>query len=346
MKRVGNLYENVVTKENIKRAIFEVYKSKSSKVKSKYKKYVDNADFYASKLMNNFHINGNYEVKIKVDSNSGKSRELQIPKFYPDQIIQHALTQITLPYIMKKITRECCCSIKERGTLYASKLVRKSLKKKKVKYYAQFDIKKYFPSIDREILLNQLKDIFKDQKIIDCYREIIFSVDSGLPIGNYTSQHLSNLYLTPLDRFIKQDLHIKYYSRYADDFIILGANKRELKRVIPLIVKYLLDNLKLEIHEDIEIYSIYEKPIDFAGYKHFKKHITIRKRNWKKTRRMLIRANTFKRSKRLMAYLGYIKHSNSRNILKRYILKIKNARTLIRKEVLKNGNISNINYGI
>lgn len=343
MKRIGYLYEKVISEDNIKNAILEAYKNKKVKTRYKYKKYIDNIDFYVQELINNFHINGEYEIKNRIDSNSGKIRELQIPKFYPDQIIQHALTQITLPYIMKKITRECSCSIKKRGTLYASKLIRKALKKKSIKYYAQFDIIKYFPSIDRDILLCQLKNIFKDSKIIDCYHEIIYSVSNGIPIGNYTSQHLSNLYLSPLDRYIKQELHIEYYSRYADDFVILSSNKRKLEKAIPLIVNFLYDKLKLKVHDNIIVKNVYESPIDFAGYKHYKKYTIIRKRNWKKTRRMLIRKNTKKRARRLISYYGYIKNSNSRYILKRYIEKIKYAKTLLKKEN-KNGDISTSSY--
>lgn len=333
MKRYGNIYEKVIDLTNIEMAFQESLNNSKKKKRKDIQHKLENIEYYAKKIQSNFHISGMYTTKTLIDRNSGKIRELLVPKYYPDQIIHHALTRQTLPYINKKIMHECCCSIKKRGTLYGSNLVRKALRHKGVKYYAQFDIKKYFPNINRDILLSQIEDIFKDKKIVELYKEIIYSVPKGIPIGNYTSQSLSNLYLTPLDRYIKQELRIKYYVRYADDFVIIGKNKRKLEKAIPLIINFLKSKLLLEVHENVIIYSVFEKPIDFCGYKHYKEFTTIRKRNWKKTRRMLIRKATLHRAYRLMAYFGYILHSNSYNIIQRFIKTIKNAKIIIRKGV-------------
>ena len=337
MKRYGNIYEKVTNLTNIEMAFYESLNNSKKRKRKDIQYKLENIDVFAKKIQNNFHISGKYTTKIMNDRNTGKVRELLVPRYFPDQIIHHALTRQTLPYINKKIMHECCCSIKGRGTLYGSMLVRKALKNKGVKYYAQFDIKKYFPNVNQDILAKQLENIFKDKQIIDLYKEIIYSVPNGIPLGNYTSQSLSNLYLTPLDRYIKQTLRIKYYVRYADDFVIIGKNKRELNKAIPLIANFLKNELKLEIHENVEVYSIYERPIDFCGYKHYKEFTTIRKRNWKKARRMLLRETNLTRAKRLMAYLGYIIHSSSYNIIQRFNKVINNARIIISKGVENNG---------
>ena len=337
MKRYGNIYEKVINLTNIEMAFYESLNNSKKRKRKDIQYKLENIDVFAKKIQNNFHISGKYTIKIMNDRNTGKVRELLVPRYFPDQIIHHALTRQTLPYINKKIMHECCCSIKGRGTLYGSMLVRKALKIKGVKYYAQFDIKKYFPNVNQDILVKQLENIFKDKQIIDLYKEIIYSVPNGIPLGNYTSQSLSNLYLTPLDRYIKQMLRIKYYVRYADDFVIIGRNKRELNRAIPLIANFLKNVLKLEIHENVKVYSIYERPIDFCGYKHYKEFTTIRKRNWKKARRMLLRETNLARAKRLMAYLGYIIHSSSYNIIQRFNKVINNAKIIISKGVENNG---------
>ena len=337
MKRYGNIYEKVTNLTNIEMAFYESLNNSKKRKRKDIQYKLENIDVFAKKIQNNFHISGKYTTKIMNDRNTGKVRELLVPRYFPDQIIHHALTRQTLPYINKKIMHECCCSIKGRGTLYGSMLVRKALKNKGVKYYAQFDIKKYFPNVNQDILTKQLENIFKDKQIIDLYKEIIYSVPNGIPLGNYTSQSLSNLYLTPLDRYIKQTLRIKYYVRYADDFVIIGKNKRELNKAIPLIANFLKNELKLEIHENVKVYSIYDRPIDFCGYKHYKEFTTIRKRNWKKARRMLLRETNLTRAKRLMAYLGYIIHSSSYNIIQRFNKVINNARIIISKGVENNG---------
>ena len=337
MKRYGNIYERVTNLTNIEMAFYESLNNSKKRKRKDIQYKLENIDVFAKKIQNNFHISGKYTTKIMNDRNTGKVRELLVPRYFPDQIIHHALTRQTLPYINKKIMHECCCSIKGRGTLYGSMLVRKALKNKGVKYYAQFDIKKYFPNVNQDILAKQLENIFKDKQIIDLYKEIIYSVPNGIPLGNYTSQSLSNLYLMPLDRYIKQTLRIKYYVRYADDFVIIGKNKRELNKAIPLIANFLKNELKLEIHENVKVYSIYDRPIDFCGYKHYKEFTTIRKRNWKKARRMLLRETNLTRAKRLMAYLGYIIHSSSYNIIQRFNKVINNARIIISKGVENNG---------
>ena len=337
MKRYGNIYEKVTNLTNIEMAFYESLNNSKKRKRKDIQYKLENIDVFAKKIQNNFHISGKYTTKIMNDRNTGKVRELLVPRYFPDQVIHHALTRQTLPYINKKIMHECCCSIKGRGTLYGSMLVRKALKNKGVKYYAQFDIKKYFPNVNQDILVKQIENIFKDKQIVDLYKEIIYSVPNGIPLGNYTSQSLSNLYLTPLDRYIKQTLRIKYYVRYADDFVIIGKNKRELNKAIPLIANFLKNELKLEIHENVKVYSIYDRPIDFCGYKHYKVFTTIRKRNWKKARRMLLRETNLTRAKRLMAYLGYILHSNSYNIMQRFIKTINNAKIIISKGVENNG---------
>lgn len=334
MKRVGNLWQEITSIENIKMAFIESAKQPTKRRRKDVQERLKHLDKNAQWLQNNFHISGKYIHKTIVDKNSNKQRELEIPRYFPDQVIHHAITRVTLPYLMKKIPIECCCSIKGRGTLFASKRLRKAVKQKGMKYYCQCDIIKYFPSIDQNVLMAQLERIFKDKELLQAYREIIFSIKNGLSIGNYTSQSLSNIYLVPLDRYIKQTLQFENYVRYADDFVIVSSNKRKLEKAIPLIVEFLEKELHLKVHTPIKIYKIVERPIDFCGYKHSKTHTTLRKRNWKKTRRMLIRKANKSRALRLMSYLGYLVNSNSRNILNRFLNILFYYKSILRKGAL------------
>lgn len=318
MKRVGNLYEQVIDIENIKLAIHNA--SKTKKKHRVVKKINKNADEYAMALHNNFRISGDYRKKIHIDNSSQKERLLEIPPFYPDQIVQHALVKITLPYIEKRFIAQTCCSIKKRGSLYASELARKYIRSG-CKYFVKLDIRKYFPNIDRQILKDQLKRIFKDKNILSSYFEIIDSTEKGLPIGNYTSQPLANLYLTPLDRFIKETLKVKYYIRYMDDIVILSKNKRKLKKLIKPI-KDFISTLKLETHNDEIVYSLKYTPLDFCAYRHYSTHTTIRRRVCKRIIRCLKRNKKYvitKRMKRGISYYGYILHSNSCSLVNRYL---------------------------
>lgn len=311
MKRIGYLYDKTTSLENIKIAIQKA--SKTKKDKWFVRKVLNNIDYYAEKVQSNFHITGNYRKKIHIDNSSNKVRELEIPPFFPDQIVQHALVEITLPYIENKFIDQTCCSIKKRGSLYASKQARKYIRQG-CRYFVKFDIKKYFPNIDHEILKNQLKKIFKDKKVLEAYFEIIDSTDKGLPIGNYTSQPLANLYLTPLDRYIKETLKVKYYIRYMDDIVILSKNKRQLKKIIKPIKEY-ISLLKLETHNDEIVYDLKLTPLDFCAYRHYIGYTTIRRRVCKRLIRCFMRQRKYDistRRKRGVSYYGYVVNSNSK----------------------------------
>lgn len=132
------------------------------------------------------------------------------------------------------------------------------------------DIKKFFDSVDQEILLGLINRKIKDERTISLIKIIIESFATlsgkGLPLGNVTSQLFANIYLNELDQFIKHKLGIKFYLRYCDDFIVLNENKEYLETLVVLIDKFLYDNLKLNLHPDkIEIRKYYQG-IDFLGY--------------------------------------------------------------------------------
>ena len=81
--------------------------------------------------------------------------------------------------------------------------------------------------------------------------------DCGLPIGNLTSQLFSNIYLNDFDHYMKDELKLKYYWRYVDDFVIVHKDKEYLKSLIPQIREYLQTNLKLKLHPN----KVYLQPI-------------------------------------------------------------------------------------
>ena len=73
-------------------------------------------------------------------------------------------------------------------------------------------------------------------------------LDTGLPIGNLTSQLFGNVYLDDFDHFVKYELGCKYYGRYVDDMVIVHKDKEYLKSIIPTIRQYLKDKLLLDLH--------------------------------------------------------------------------------------------------
>ena len=142
----------------------------------------------------------------------------------------------------------------------------------------------------------------------------------GLPIGNETSQLLAIYYLNELDHYIKEQLHIKYYIRYMDDFILIHHDKEYLKKCLNLINKK-LSYLKLSLNKKTQIYNL-KSGVIFLGYKFILKNkklvILLNNQTRKKIKRKLRKArknniNFYKKS--LASYNGYFKVSTTNNFV-------------------------------
>lgn len=189
-----------------------------------------------------------------------------------------------------------------RGVFRLEEFVRKSSKNYKYPIYAlQCDIKKFFASVNHDILLNLIRRLVADKNTLWLINEIINSFDRGLPLGNVTSQLFANIYLNELDQFIKHKLKEKYYIRYCDDFVILGPSKEYSINLICPIRNFLREELKLSFHLDkIKI----RKPgqgIDFLGYITLPHYRVLRTKTKKRMFRLI-------NDKNIDSYLGILKH--------------------------------------
>ena len=116
----------------------------------------------------------------------------------------------------------------------------------------KLDIRKFFDSVDHEILMNLLKARIADEQLLQLLQNIVssfeFKLGKGIPLGNLTSQLFANIYLDPLDKFVKHQLRAKYYLRYADDFMLSDTNPDRLLGYLIEINRFLRDNLGLTLH--------------------------------------------------------------------------------------------------
>ena len=150
------------------------------------------------------------------------------------------------------------------------------------------DVRKFFDSVDQNILLELIKKKVKDKDARRLIKRIIKSFESkspasagdssafslrmtngwkgrGLPLGNVTSQLFANIYLNELDQFIKRKLKARYYLRYCDDFLVLDTNEECLAGLVSVINNFLEQNLNLCLHSDKIIVRKYHQGIDFFG---------------------------------------------------------------------------------
>lgn len=184
------------------------------------------------------------------------------------------------------------------------------------------DIKKFYPSINHDILkYDILRKKIKDKRLLKLLDEIVDSTD-GVPIGNYLSQFFANLYLTYMDHWLKEEVHVKYYFRYADDIVILSNSKERLRTILILIKMYLHQVLKLEVKQNYQIFPVSSRGIDFAGYVFYHTHTQLRKSIKLRLQRCVNKFKAGKMSqetlkKKLAAYFGWLKYCDSKHLLQK-----------------------------
>ena len=134
----------------------------------------------------------------------------------------------------------------------------------------------------------------------------------GIPIGNLTSQLFANIYLDRFDQFIKHQLKIKFYIRYADDFVILNQDKKCLQSLIPEIKSFLNQKLKLQIHPQKLFIKTLASGIDFLGWVHFPKHRVLRTTTKRRMYKKIFESPT---NETKQSYFGLLKYGETFEIV-------------------------------
>jgi hypothetical protein len=251
--------------------------------------------------------------------------------------VHWALILVLEPVLMRGMYQHNCGSVPGRGSSYGQKILRNALDNdyKGTKYCLKLDISKFYPSIDQQLLKTKFRRILKDQETLKLIDAIIESSDSGLPIGNYTSQWFANFYLQDLDHFIKEELGVKHYIRYVDDLVILGSNKKRLHHVRIQIDEFLLEK-KLSIKNNWQVFLITKRFIDFLGLKFYRDYTTLRKSNALRIRRRIAKilrkgVLRFGGACAVISYGGWIKRSDSfRFFMKYFKINLARAKGVIR----------------
>lgn len=322
MKRYNNLYDRVCTRENILQAYWKARagKARSYGVRIFEEKLEDNLEAIYQDLVTGGYRISEYNVFTIYEP---KQRVIYRLPFY-DRIVQHAIMSILEPIWVSVFIRHTYACIKGRGIHAALRDIKRDLKDVDgTRYCLKLDIRKFYPSVDHNVINMLIRKKIKDARMLDLLDGIIDSAE-GLPIGNYLSQYLANLYLSYMDHWAKEVLKVKYYYRYADDIVILASNKPVLHESRSNISKYLTETLKLEMKDNYQVFPVDERGVDFVGYVFRHSHILMRK-SIKQS--MCRRAAVLNRrhldpadyKRQISPYLGWASHCNSKNLIKKVI---------------------------
>lgn len=172
-------------------------------------------------------------------------------------------------------------------------------------------------------MLDIISKRIKDSDVLWLLKEIINSFSPGLPIGNLTSQIFANIYLNEFDQFVKNDLRVKNYCRYTDDFVTVSEDKQYLLDIIRKISIFLSNKLRLEIHPKKVIIRKFHQGIDFLGYVSLPFYTSLRtktrnrifnklRKRIKEYKSGIISEQTLEQS--LQSYLGVLSHANTHEL--------------------------------
>lgn len=283
-----------------------------------------------------------------------KERIIDAPH-YKDKLVQIAINNVLKDIFNPCFIYDSYACIDNKGTHKAVERVSHFVRKANWEYGSEaqiikIDIKKFFYTIDRDILKNILsnkirklisKEIKKElshkigcDKTLRLLFKIIDSANLidllGMPLGNTLSQICANVYMNLLDQFCKRKLSIKYYIRYADDIVIIVKNKEEAKRILNLVKSFIEKELNLRTNiNKTKIFPI-NQGVNVVGFKIYSTHRLLRNDSKKKIKRksnkmgqlILEGRMTVERAEQILnSWFGHAKNCCSYNFIKRLLFK-------------------------
>ncbi len=255
--------------------------------------------------------------------------------------------QVLEPIWTPQFTADTHACIKGRGMHSLLTTLRADLRNDPAgtAYCLKIDVRKFYPTIDHEILKAVVRRKIKDPEVLGLLDGIIDSAE-GVPIGNYISQYLANLYLSELDHLLKEVAGVRYYYRYADDMVLLAGDKSTLHGWLVLINDWLETERRLSLKSNYQIFPVESRGIDFVGYVTFHTHCLARKKNKKGLCRELAklrRAGVPEAEIMLLtaSRAGFMKHCDSKHLMK--TLDMKNFSDLVPQSA---GNLTGTKYHI
>lgn len=290
MKKIRDIYPKIIAKENLYHAAYMAARGR------RYRDTTADFNFCLEEEIDKLHK----ELLAKTYRH-GKYRSFNIyePKErkiaaapFRDRVVHHAVHDVIEPIIDKTFIYHSYACRRDKGTHKAVDRAQSFLRANRFCFHG--DVKKYFPSINHDVLKKVLRMRINDRdtlwlldEIIDSARQLTHGEGMGLPIGNLTSQFFANLYLNELDYFVKFKLRERHYIRYMDDFLIFGNDKNALRDIRATIKDFLKNDLTLSLHEaKSQIYKT-DKGVKFLGFRIYENYRRLASDNVRRFRKRL-----------------------------------------------------------
>ncbi|MCX6794483.1 MAG: reverse transcriptase/maturase family protein [Candidatus Falkowbacteria bacterium] len=323
MKKFIKKYEDIITTANLLLAWEEFLtgKRKRRDVVDFQGRLMDNIINLYRDLKEKNYQHGDYQA---FNISDPKPRNIH-KAIVRDRLLHHLLYRSTYQYFDRQFIYDSYSCRLDKGTHRAVRRLAKfsdqvSKNNQRTVWILKCDIRRFFASIDHKILKDILAKYINNPDLLWLFGQVIgsFNTDgkpgTGLPLGNLTSQLLVNVYMNEFDQFVKRVLKIKYYIRYADDFVFLSENKEELIALRPKLETFLNERLKLSLHPKKTFFKTLAGGVDFLGWVQFMNHRVLRTTT---KHRMLKRIEQNNELATRAAYSALLKHGNAYKLSKR-----------------------------
>jgi retron-type reverse transcriptase len=252
---------------------------------------------------------------------------------FPDRVVHHSIHHL-LEQMYDPIFYEHSYACRSgRGHHAAMVKLHGWIKGAPHRYLLKCDIRKFFPSIDRAILVQLLGNRIKDEPFMACLTKLILTAPgTGIPIGNLTSQLFANLYLNELDQFVKRKLRIRHYIRYMDDFILIVDSREEAQLLRNEIQSFLKEKLNLALSPQKVMIGPCKEGVAFLGFHLKPELIRLRGSLFRRMKRR-IAASEYRQRKglgtrknpdpllsTLRSYAGHVRYCSNHRFLQEYLL--------------------------
>lgn len=318
MKKCIATYDNIISVENLLEAWREFKRGKKQKK--------DVQEFELNLMGNIVGLHNDLQEKTYTHStyhafNIADPKPRNIHKAsVRDRLLHHGIYRVLYPYFDVRFIHDSYSCRNNKGThraLEGFKSFGYKVSKNNTKtcFVLKCDIRKFFASIDQKILIDILAKHISDRDILWLLARVVGSFDSGkpntgLPLGNLTSQLLVNIYMNEFDQYVKHTLKVQYYIRYADDFVIFSQDKDYLKTVLEHMKEFLETKLHLRVHPNKVFIKTLASGVDFLGWVHFPHHRVLRTA----TKRKMLRNVS---EKNVESYKGMLRWGNGWRAQKR-----------------------------
>jgi len=277
MVKTGNLLPHIATLDNLYLAYWKAKRGKEHKeeVFAFGQNLKANLLTLQTDLLNGAVEIGNYHYFTIYDP----KERLICASSFRERVLQHALMNICHHTFEKFQINDSYACRKNKGT-YAA-LDKAKVFSSKYRFFAKLDVRKYFETIDHQLLKDALCRLFKDKDLLAIFDQIIGSYENvpqkGIPIGNLSSQYFANHFLGIADHFIKEQLNAKAYLRYMDDMVIWDNDLATLNAIVKEFENFLGKNLLCPMKPSV--INAIENGLPFLGYVVYSHKVNLAKRS-------------------------------------------------------------------